>query len=311
VGTRGSRLAISQTQLVLNALQKVNPSVDFEFVVISTKGDLDKRPLFTMDEKGLFEKEINDAVISGEIDFAVHSLKDVPTDLSDKLTIASIPKRGKPNDVLVNGKNIKFADLPTAAMIGTSSLRRAIQVIRKRPDLNVKPIRGNVETRIKKSISGEFDAIILAEAGLTRLGMKDLITERFCVKDFLPSPGQGAIAIICRRHDRKLIKFLKSIEDQQSRTEIVAERSLLMKIEGGCRFPVGACSITRHNSPTIILYAGVFSADGTRSIKIKEFGNTQAPSKLGIKAANLLIKNGAAKLAEGWRDAVEDWNKKI
>jgi hydroxymethylbilane synthase len=311
VGTRGSRLALSQTQIILKALRKVNPSVDFEVVVISTKGDLDKRPLFTMDEKGLFEKEINSAVISGEIDFAVHSLKDVPTNFSDKLTIASIPKRGKPNDVLVSGKNIKFAELPSAALIGTSSLRRAIQVIRKRPDINVKPIRGNIETRIKKSISGEYDAIILAEAGLKRLGLEHLITEKFSVQDFLPSPGQGAIAIICRRQDRKLIKFLKSIEDQESRIEIDAERSLLMKIEGGCRFPVGACSITRHNPPTIILHAGVFSADGTKSIKVKEFGNTEAPSKLGIKAANLLIKNGAAKLAEGWRDAVEDWNKKI
>jgi hydroxymethylbilane synthase len=311
VGTRGSRLALSQTQIILKALRKVNPSVDFEVVVISTKGDLDKRPLFTMDEKGLFEKEINSAVIGGEIDFAVHSLKDVPTDFSDKLTIASIPKRGKPNDVLVSGKNIKFAELPSAALIGTSSLRRAIQVIRKRPDINVKPIRGNIETRIKKSISGEYDAIILAEAGLKRLGLEHLITEKFSVQDFLPSPGQGAIAIICRRQDRKLIKFLKSIEDQESRIEIDAERSLLMKIEGGCRFPVGACSITRRNPPTIILHAGVFSADGTKSIKVKEFGNTEAPSKLGIKAANLLIKNGAAKLAEGWRDAVEDWNKKI
>jgi hydroxymethylbilane synthase len=312
VGTRGSKLALSQTQIILNALRKVNPSVDFEVIVISTKGDLDKRPLFTMDEKGLFEKEINNAVISGEIDFAVHSLKDIPTDFSDKLTIASIPKRGRPNDVLVSGKNIKFAELPTAALIGTSSLRRAIQVIRKRPDINVKPIRGNVETRIKKSISGEYDAIVLAEAGLKRLGLEHLITEKFSVEDFIPSPGQGAIAIICRKQDRKLIKFLKSIEDQDSRTEIDAERSLLMKIEGGgCRFPIGACSITRDNPPTIMLHAGVFSADGTKSIKIKEFGNTRAPSKLGIKAANLLIKNGAAKLAEGWRDAVEDWNKKI
>ena len=199
--------------------------------------------MFTIDEKGIFEKEVNEAVIRGNVDFAVHSLKDIPSDLSNELTVACIPKRAKPNDVLVNEKKIKLKDFSTGSIVGTSSLRRAIQVMRKRHDLNVKPIRGNVETRVKKSIAGEYDAVILAEAGLARLGMRDVIVERLNIKDFLPSPGQGAIAIICRKYDKKLIRILKGIEDWQSRAEIDAERALLAKIEGGCRFPVGIVAI--------------------------------------------------------------------
>ena len=311
VGTRGSRLAVAQTQITLRALRKAYPSIDFEVVTIRTKGDVDKRPLFTMDEKGIFEKEVNEAVIRSNVDFAVHSLKDIPSDLSNELTVACIPKRAKPNDVLVNEKKIKLKDLSTGSIVGTSSLRRAIQVMRKRHDLNVKPIRGNVETRVKKSIAGEYDAVILAEAGLARLGMRDVIVERLNIKDFLPSPGQGAIAIICRKYDKKLIRILKGIEDRQSRAEIDAERSLLGKIEGGCRFPVGAYAVTTDDKYKIALYANVFSADGTNSIKIRKIGDSKEPSKLGIDVANLLIKEGATKLAEGWRDAVEEWNKKL
>ncbi|MFL6395869.1 MAG: hydroxymethylbilane synthase, partial [Nitrososphaeraceae archaeon] len=155
--------------MTLSALRKTNPLINFEPITISTRGDIDKRPIFTIDQKGIFEKEVNEAVIKGRVDFAVHSLKDIPSDLSDKLTIASIPKRAKPNDVLVNQKKTKLRDLPTGSLIGTSSLRRAIQVMHKRSDLNIKPIRGNVETRVNKSTTGEFDAVVLAEAGLTRL----------------------------------------------------------------------------------------------------------------------------------------------
>jgi hydroxymethylbilane synthase len=301
---------MAQTQIALGALTKTNPLISFEPITISTRGDIDKRPIFTIDQKGIFEKEVNEAVIKGRVDFAVHSLKDIPSDLSDKLTIACIPKRAKPNDVLVNEKKIKLRDLPTGSLIGTSSLRRAIQVMRKRSDLNIKPIRGNVETRVNKTTTGEFDAVVLAESGLTRLGMRDVIAERFSIKDFLPSPGQGAIAIVCRSDDLDLIKILRSIEDQRSRAEIDAERSLLTKIQGGCRFPVGTYAVTTYDTSKITLYATVFSADGTESIKIKETGSIGYPTKLGIKVANLLYKAGAMKLAEGWRDAVEAWNSK-
>jgi hydroxymethylbilane synthase len=309
VGTRGSRLAIAQTEIALGALRRAHPGARFEVVKISTKGDVDKRPLFTMDEKGIFEKEVNEAVKKGEVDFAVHSLKDVPSDLSDELVVACIPKRASPNDVLVNDKGQKLKELAPGSTVGTSSLRRAVQLTRSRPDLHIRPIRGNVETRVKKVISGEYDAVVLAEAGLTRIGMKDLIVERFGVRDFVPAPGQGAIAIVCRHDNKKLIGMLRQIEDPRSRAEVLAERALIKKVEGGCRFPLGALAITNGNR--ITLYASVFSADGSRNIKLKKVGKASDPEKLGNIAASMLVKQGAMEMAEGWRRAVEEWNGKL
>ena len=309
VGTRGSRLAIAQTEIALAALRRVHAGVRFEVITINTKGDVDKRPLFTMDEKGIFEKEVNEAVKKGEADFAVHSLKDVPSDLSEELVVACIPKRASPNDVLVNDKGQKLKELAPGSVVGTSSLRRAVQLAKYRPDLDVRPIRGNVETRVKKVINGEYGAVVLAEAGLTRIGMKDVIVERFSVRDFVPAPGQGAIAIVCRRDDKILINMLKQIEDPCSRAEVLAERALIRKVEGGCRFPLGAVAVT--NDDKITLYASVFSADGTRNIKAKKVGKANEPEKLGGKVADLLVKQGAMAMAEGWRRAVEEWNNKL
>ncbi|HEX5976210.1 MAG TPA: hydroxymethylbilane synthase [Nitrososphaeraceae archaeon] len=310
VGTRGSKLAIVQTQIALAALRKSNRSIECEIVTITTRGDVDKRPIFTIDQKGIFEKELNDAVMKGSIDFAVHSLKDLPSDLNDELILASIPKRARPNDVLVNKKKLKLSDLPKGSIVGTSSLRRAIQIIRRRPDLNVKPIRGNVETRIKKSINGEYDAVVVAEAGLIRLGMKDVIVERFNIRDFMPSPGQGAIAIVCRKNNHQLIRLLKSIEDKQSRAEVDAEREMSSKIEGGCRFPVGAIAVTSSDRRQMTLYASVFSADGIRSINLQKSGSIKNPRKLGTMVAEMLIKEDVLKLSEDWHNAMERWNKK-
>jgi len=309
VGTRGSRLAIAQTEIALAALRRAHPAIQFEVLTISTKGDVDKRPLFTMDEKGIFEKEVNEAVKKGHVDFAIHSLKDIPSDLSEELTIACIPKRASPNDVLVNEKGQKLKELAPGSIVGTSSLRRAVQLAKKRPDLAVKPIRGNVETRVKKVISGEYDAVVLAEAGLSRIGMKDVIVERFGIRDFVPAPGQGAIAIVCRRDDKKTIDMLKSIEDPRSRAEVLAERALIEKVEGGCRFPLGAVGVT--SGAKITLYASVFSADGSKNIKVKQVGTASEPEKLGNKVAGRLVKQGATEIAEGWRRAVEEWNNRL
>jgi hydroxymethylbilane synthase len=309
VGTRGSRLAIAQTEIALTALRKVHPHVRFEVIAISTKGDVDNRPLFTLDEKGIFEKEVNEAVKQGKVDFAVHSLKDVPSDLSDDLSVACIPKRASPNDVLVTDNGQKLKDLAPGSVVGTSSLRRAVQLTKTRVDLNVRPIRGNVETRVKKVISGEYDAAVLAEAGLSRLGMKDVIVQRFSIRDFVPAPGQGAIAIVCRSDDAALADMLQQIEDRHSRIAVLAERALIRKVEGGCRFPIGAVAIT--NEDKITLYASVFSADGKQSIHIKKSGTATKPEQLGSSVANMLVKQGAMDLAEGWRRAVDEWNKKL
>jgi hydroxymethylbilane synthase len=309
VGTRGSRLAIAQTEIALVALRKVHPQVRFEVIPISTKGDVDKRPLFTLDEKGIFEKEVNEAVKQGEVDFAVHSLKDIPSDLSDDLSVACVLKRASPNDVLVTDNGQKLKDLVSGSVVGTSSLRRAVQLTKTRPDLNVRPIRGNVETRVKKVINGEYDAVILAEAGLARIGMKDVIVERFSIRNFVPAPGQGAIAIVCRRDHTTLAGMVQQIEDRRSRIAVLAERALIRKVEGGCRFPLGAVAIT--NDDKISLYASVFSADGKQSIHVKKVGRASNPEELGSMVANMLIKQGAMDLAKGWRRAVDEWNKKL
>jgi len=310
VGTRGSRLAIAQTEIVLSILRE-KTSADFEVHTINTTGDIDKRPIFTIDEKGIFEKEINQAVISGQVDFAVHSLKDIPSDLSDKLIVASIPKRASPNDVLVSKEKLKLEELPNSSIVGTSSLRRAIQIFRLRQDLHVKPIRGNVETRIRRLGVGEYDGVILAEAGLIRLGMKDVIAERFDFEDFVPAPGQGAIAIVCRRQNAELIELLKTAEDPESKVEVDAERALVSKLQAGCRFPVGAIAVSKPSQSTFTLYASIFSPDGRKNIKLKKSGNVRHPVQVGIELADLLLKEGAKELAVGWRNAVEDWNKKL
>ena len=309
VGTRGSRLALAQTAIALDALRKERPGVHFEVVTISTKGDVDKRPLFTMDEKGIFEKEVNDALRSGAVDFAVHSLKDVPSDLSTDLVVASIPKRARPNDVLVTRNRRKLKRLDAGAVIGTSSLRRAIQVMKMRPDLTVKPIRGNVETRVKKVTGGEYDGVILAEAGLSRIGMSDFIAERFKVTEFVPAPGQGAIAVVCRKDDKRTAVMLRDIEHPRSRREVIAERALVERVEGGCRFPIGAVAITRNSG--ITLHASVFSADGKQHIKVSRRSSSTQASKLGNHVADLLVKQGAMEMARGWRTAVQEWNSKL
>ncbi len=310
VGTRGSRLAIAQTEIALRSLRS-KASLEFEIMHIVTRGDMDRRPLFTLDEKGIFEKELDQAVISGKIDFAIHSLKDIPTDLSKKLVVASIPKRSKPNDVLVSKRNFRLQALPSGAIVGTSSLRRAVQILRLRSDLNVKPIRGNVETRVIKSMEGDYDAVVLAEAGLTRLGITKAISERFSIGEFVPAPGQGAIAMVCRRDNTELISILKQAEDVQSRIEADAEISLVSKLEAGCRFPVGAVAVSTPGKETFTLYASIFSPDGAKNIKAKKISKITNPDVAGGEMAELLLRNGAAELAAGWRAAVKKWNKQI
>jgi len=208
VGARGSKLSVAQTNWVISELKKVNPDSEYEIKTITTKGDTDSRPLFTIDQKGIFEKEIDRAVAQKEVDFAVHSLKDVPSEIDSSLTLACIPKREVVNDVFISSDGSTLENIKSGAVIGTSSLRRAVQVTRKRPDVTVKPIRGNIETRIKK-VSGEnYDGVILAQAGISRLGL-DVKFSLLSIDDFSPSPGQGAIAIVARTDDSETISMLK------------------------------------------------------------------------------------------------------
>ena len=306
VGARGSKLSQAQTNWVISELQKIDPSLSFEFKTITTKGDTDTRPLFAMEQKGIFEKEIDRAVFEKEVDFAVHSLKDVPSQLDENLIIACIPKREAINDVLITRDGFDIDSIPSNSVIGSSSLRRAVQITRKRPDLNVKPVRGNIETRINKVVDGKFDGVVLAQAGITRLGTSVKLS-KLSLDDFPPSPGQGALAIVCREDDSKTLEILQQIEDPKSRKEIEAERALSDSVDSGCRFPVGAFAISDSNSLT--LKVAVYSMDGKKSIILEKSDNIDNAIELGKSLGGELKDRGVSEIASNWREELEEWNK--
>ena len=307
IGARGSQLSLAQTNWVIEELKKVHQDIEFEIKPIKTQGDIDTRPLFTIDQKGIFEKEIDRAVAQKEIDFAVHSLKDVPSQLDDSLILACIPKREMVNDVFISSDGSTLDTIKPGSVIGTSSLRRAVQISRKRPDVTVKPIRGNIETRIKK-VSGEnYDAIVLAQAGITRLGL-DLPFTPLSIKDFSPSPGQGALAIVARKDNEQTIQMLKKIEDANSKLEIEAERTLSDFVDSGCRFPVGAYAKSTAEQMTLTVSA--FSVDGKQLLYVTKTGSKSDPYSLGKSVGEELRQKGVNDLALNWREKVEEWNKK-
>ena len=306
VGARGSKLSIAQTDWIISELKKTDSSLSFDIKPITTKGDTDTRPLFAMEQKGIFEKEIDRAVFEKEVDFAVHSLKDVPTQLDPNLIISCIPKREAVNDVLITRDGFDIEEIPSGSVIGSSSLRRAVQITRKRPDVIVKPVRGNIETRIKKVEEGKFDGIVLAQAGITRLGT-DIKLSKLSTDDFVPSPGQGALAIVSRKDNSSTLEMLKKIEDYSSRMEIEAERALSDSVDSGCRFPVGAVATSDVNSLT--LKVAVYSMDGKKSIILEKTGSIKEPKVLGRLLGDELRDRGVKEIASNWRDELEEWNK--
>ena len=306
VGARGSQLSIAQTNWVISELKKIHSDSEYEIKTITTKGDTDTRPLFTIDQKGIFEKEIDRAVAEKEIDFAVHSLKDIPSKLDEGLIISCIPKREVVNDVFISSDGSTLDTIHPGAIIGTSSLRRAVQISRKRSDVTVKPIRGNIETRIRKISGDSYDAIVLAQAGISRLEL-DVKFSSLSIDDFSPSPGQGAIAIVSRIDDTKTISMLKKIEDTDSRLEIETERALSDYVDSGCRFPLGAYA--KSNDSEIFLTVTAFSVDGKKSLQVNKTGNKNDSKSIGKNAGEELRKNGVNDLALNWREKVEEWNK--
>jgi hydroxymethylbilane synthase len=306
VGTRGSKLSLAQTRQILAEIKTVLPQLDFKIKVIKTLGDKEtSKALFTLDQKGIFEKEIDLAIEKGDVDLAVHSLKDVPILESKETTIAAIPKRNSPCDVLISRNNVPLAKLPKGAVIGTCSLRRMAQIKKLRPDLEVKPIRGNVDTRIKKVMRGDYDGIIVAEAGLKRLNLESQITERFSVDQFTSSAGQGALAIVARKDNEKLLRFLEAINHPPSRAEITAERSLVLYLEGGCRVPIGA--IGRANGENLSFYGCIFSLDGQTKISSSADGKIGEAQDLGMRVGRSLLEQGAKDLEAEWREKYGTW----
>ncbi len=306
VGSRGSKLALIQTNTVLDSIKVIYPEIEFEVKIIKTLGDEDaKHALFTIDRRGIFEKELGIAIANGEIDLAVHSLKDVPTEESPDNIIAAIPKRGSAHDVLISRNRVPLEALPKCGIVGTGSLRRLAEVKHLRSDLQIKAIRGNVDTRIRKVNEGEFDGVIVAEAGLERMGISHLIAERFSFDRFTPAAGQGALAVTSKIDNQKVIELLKSIDDPFTRAEVTAERSLVLALEGGCRVPIGTIGDANENG--LSLYACMFSLDGAEKISAKIKGRLAEAEMLGKQVAQDLLKQGAKEFEAAWREKYGPW----
>lgn len=293
IGSRGSKLALTQTNQVADMIRAAVPGIEVEIQIISTKGDriLDK-PLAEIGGKGLFTEELETALREGTIDLAVHSLKDLPTDDPEGLVIGASPSRRTPNDALVCTKYASLKELPAGATVGTSSLRRKAQLLAMNPDLNIVDIRGNIDTRMGKvTESGELDAVILACAGLERIDRADVITEVIAPELMLPAASQGVLGIQTRADDAELLEALSSIHDADTHAEATAERTLLAGLGGGCQVPIGA--LAKVEGDTLTMNACVCSLDGKTILRVTVSGSTDTSEALGKQAAQALLDQGA------------------
>ena len=291
--TRPSALARWQTQWVINALKNIHRDLECEEKIITTQGDkiLDK-PLPEIGGKGLFTQELESELLSGAVHCAVHSLKDLPVENVVGLTIGCIPVRAEVRDALISKKKYTLSTLPTNASIGTSSLRRAAQILALRPDVHIDSLRGNVDTRLRKALEGQYDAIILAGAGLTRLGLDQHVTEWLSLDVMLPAPGQGALAVQCRMDDQTPLDLLAALEDVSTRKAVTAERAFLSGLGGGCAVPVAAYA--KVEDQAISLTGLVISENGRLAIQVSRTGaNAQL---LGNELAQRAIAQGANEI---------------
>jgi len=286
VGTRGSRLALTQTQQVILALQAHHPGLSVETVVIKTTGDARQNVPFTaVDTKGMFVKEIEEALLAGAVDLAVHSLKDLPGDLPGGLALAAIPSRQDPRDALLSA-GPTLAELPDGARVGTSSLRRQAQLRAVRSDLAIEDLRGNVDTRIHKLDEGQYDAIVLACAGLERLGLAQRIVERLPPEISVPAPGQGALALEIRADDAETRALLAPLHDPDTADAVTAERSFQATLNAGCTVPAGAYA--RIEGEELRLIAFLAAPDGSHLRRVEERGPRSAANEIGARAAKWL-----------------------
>jgi hydroxymethylbilane synthase len=295
IGTRGSPLALWQAHHVMGLLHAAAPGVAVELVEIQTAGDQVRDvPLVQLGGEGAFTKAIQQALLEGRVDVAVHSLKDLPTFLVPGLTLTAVPPRGPTGDALVSLKHRSFAALPTGAVVATSSLRRKAQLLHRRPDLKLIDIRGNVETRLRKLAEQDLDATILAEAGLQRLGLADRIAEILDDACMLPAVGQGALGIECRADDDATRSALISLDDAQTHAAVRAERAMLRELGGGCHVPIGAKTALDHG--VLSVRGVVLSPDGTRRIDAMVRGPMTDAEALGRGLAQQLRGQGADAL---------------
>ena len=294
IGTRSSALALWQSEFVKGLLLEAYPDIEVELVHMSTKGDrILERPLAEIGGKGLFTEELEAAMLSGEVDLAVHSLKDMPTELPKGLILGAITKRENPFDAFVSNNYEALVELPKGAIVGTSSLRREAQLLALRPDLDIRMLRGNVQTRLRKLDEGEYDAIILAAAGLNRLGLEERIKALFSLHDMIPAVGQGAVAIECVDTE-EMRAFLAPLVDMKTTLAVTAERAFLARLQGGCQVPIGVHATVEEG--TISMEGFLSTLDGKQVIREEITGEGTNPELLGVTLAETLLAAGGTEI---------------
>ncbi len=299
IGSRGSQLALWQANHIADAMRAQGLTV--EITIIKTLGDRMQDPMVTapagVDGKGLFTREIEEALADKRVDLAVHSLKDLPVELAHEFTLAAIPQRVDARDVLVSTNHDSLADLPEDAVVGTTSLRRQSQLLAQRGDLQFTALRGNVDTRLRKLSEGQVQGLILAAAGLERLGLTQWVREYFSVEVMCPAPGQGALGIECRAGDEETLAALKFLDDANARFAVSAERHVLAALGGGCATPIGAHYVPRKQGNAALLHAVVASPNGKQIVRASvPHAHNELPSELAAIATQILIDSGAKKL---------------
>jgi len=297
IGTRGSQLALWQARWVQSRIRSIEPDADIELITIKTIGDkiLDV-PLAKVGGTGLFVKEIEEAILDGRVDLAVHSMKDMPSELPEGLVIGAIPEREMPGDVLLSRGNRRLSELPQGARIGTSSLRRAAQLLAHRPDVRIVSLRGNLNTRIRKLDTEDLDAIVLAAAGVLRLGLQDRITEYLDFHIMVPAVGQGALCIESRKTDDMLRPILDTMEDPGTRTVVTAERAFLARLEGGCQVPIAGHGILEEGRLQVT--GLVADLDGKTVIRESLGGPPEKAEEIGTSLADILLERGAREILD-------------
>jgi len=295
IGTRGSMLARWQAEFVRKQLFQLT-GVEAEIVIVKTTGDQMQQPLTQIGGKGIFIKELEEALLEESVDLAVHSVKDIPTETPGRLHFPAVCRRDDVRDCLISHTGTLLANLKQGARVGTGSLRRQAQLRHYRPDLDFRELRGNVDTRLRKVESGEYDAIVLSKAGLDRLGWSQKITEPISTDISLPAVGQGAIAIQSRVSDRDADEFLSKLDDMETRTAIIAERALLSAMQGGCQVPIGAWA--RMERSELVMEAVVCSVDGTQCVRERATASPDQAAQLGEHLARVLAEGGARTILE-------------
>jgi hydroxymethylbilane synthase len=296
IGTRGSLLAKWQAEYVRKRVLQAC-GVDSEIVIIKTSGDkMQQASLAQIGGKGVFTKELEDALLDEAIDLAVHSVKDIPTDTPSRLCFPAVCRREDVRDCLVSGNGAGLANLRQGARVGTGSLRRQSQLRHVRPDLDIRDLRGNVDTRLRKVDSGEYDAVVIAKAGLDRLGWSHRISETLSPDISLPAVGQGAIAVECRVADSEAADMVAKLDDPETRNAVIAERALLAALQGGCQVPIGAWA--RIERQELVLDACVCSVDGAQCIRQRATSAPDRAASLGQHVAKLLVDAGAGNILE-------------